>query len=215
MHRTSRLIKLVACLALVAVATSAAAEADTSGAVLTKVEYQQLVKIGSGTKSALSGRHGSVRAAIPSCRRALGVSPLIRASKGRCVALLVFLISDLNVASAARRCGKLTTTDQALDCLTPSFSALSGNTETLLGSARRVERLATARRFKRNCVAALAGPKRWATLVGDFAHDLKVLVASMRAHNLGLFYVAAKHVDSLEGSLTSIRSASIAVCPHL
>jgi hypothetical protein len=215
-HRTSRLIKLAVCLALVVVATSTAAEAaGTSGAVLTNVEYQQLVKIGKDMKSAASGRHGAVKAAIPVCRRALGVSPLIRASKARCTALMYYLISALNIESAARRCGSQKTADDALTCLTPSFTSFSDNSETLLLSVRRVDQLGTARKFKGNCVAALAGPKKWVALLGKFQSDLSVVLASMKAENLGLFNVSIKRVDGLESSIKSLHSAPISSCPHL
>lgn len=210
------LIKLVVCLALVVAASSTAtAAAGTSGAVLTKVEYQQLVKLGKGAKSATTGRDGAVKAAIPACKRALGVSPLIRASKARCVALMYYLISALNIESAAHRCASGKTADQALSCLTPSFESFSDSSEALLLSVRRVDKLATARKFKANCVAALAGPKKWVALLGKFQGDLSVLVAAMKADNLGLFYVAIKRVDGLEASIESLHAAPISSCPHL
>lgn len=216
MDRTSRLIKLVLSLGLAVAATSsAAAAADTSGAVLTKVEYQQLRAMQAGTKAAAGNAHGSLRAALPACRRALGVSPLLRASKAKCEALLYYAIADLNIVSAVRRCDKVKTADAALNCLTPSFSAFSGESEALVLAVRRVVRVATARKFKSDCVAALGTSKAGLSLLSRFADDVRVLVASMRAHNLGLFDVAIKRVDGLEGSLKSIRKpGSISICPH-
>jgi hypothetical protein len=219
MHLTGRLIKLVVSLAfLVAVMSTAAAAAQSSGAVLSKVEYQQLRAMQVGTSSALSGHHSSLKNALPVCRRAAGVSALLRASKARCAALVHYAIGDLNVVSATLRCTKLKTVKtevEALSCLAPSFSAFSGDSETLLLSTRRVANIATGRKFKSSCVAALGGAKSDLRLLGEFATDLRVLVAAMRAHNLGLFEVAGKRVSNLEGALKSVRSpGSLSICPH-
>jgi hypothetical protein len=216
-HRTNRLIKLGACLVLLAATTgsSAVAAAQTPGAVLTKAEYQELTALQRGTKAALSSNQGSLRAALPVCRRALGVSALVRASKARCVALVYFGIGDENVVSAARRCEKVKTTDEALACLTPSFSAFSGDSETLLLSARRVARDATVRKFKTTCVSALGGSKQGLAILTQFAGDVRVVVASMKARNLGLFGVAIKRVDRIESSLKSVKAPALPTCPHL
>jgi hypothetical protein len=215
MHRTNRLIKLLACLAVVFAAASATAAAATSGAVLTRVEYQELRTIQRGTKAVTSGHHGSPKSALAVCRREPDVSPLIRATKAECSALVHFVIGDLNVASAAHRCSKVKTVVQALNCLAPSFSALSADSQGLVASARRVARAATLRRFDADCIAALGSSKKGLVLLGKFAGDVRVLVTSMRSHNLGLFNVAIKHVHSLDGQLNSVtKPGPISVCPH-
>jgi hypothetical protein len=215
MHQASRLIKIVTCLALVVTAMSTAAAADTSGAVLTKVEYQQLREMQERDKAAASGGHASIKGLIGICDRTVDVSPLIKASKARCLAVVSYAVGDANVIKAANPCSKLKTADAALNCLTPSFVALASDAEALVTSARQVNRIATARRFKSSCVAALGGPKKGLTLLSKFTGDLRLLVTSMEAHNLGLFDVVIKHVNSLEGAVKSNPApASISICPH-
>jgi hypothetical protein len=208
-------MKVAIWLAIALAMGTATAAASSSTGVLTKVEYQQLRAMRAGTKASASGHHGSLKAALAVCRRAADVSPLLRASKARCEAQIYFGIADLNIVTAAVRCGKLKTADQAFNCLTPSFSALSSDSEALVRSVRQVDRAATARRFKSGCVAVLGAPKRGLALFVRFADDVRVLVASMQAQNLGLFNVVIKRVDSLEGSFKSVHApSSLSVCPH-
>jgi hypothetical protein len=197
--------------------STGAAAAQPPGAVLTKAEYHDLTALQAAAKAALSGHHGPLRRAVTICRRAPGGSALLRANKAKCAALAYYAIGDLNVLSATRRCSKVKTLTvaQAFECLAPSFSALSGDAEILLQSARRAASTATARKFKSSCVAALGGSKQGLRLLGEFASDLKVLVASMKAENLGLFTVVIKRVDRIKGSIRTVKTPGLSVCPHL
>jgi hypothetical protein len=210
-----RRLSLLTLLGVLLAMSTGVAAADSSPAVLTNAEYQQLVLLqGQYTAKSLKSLP-ALEAAQAKCNKVRPVSALVGAERADCRDGFSWLIASVRIESKLKGCARGTTVNRRLACLLPYYQKLSVAVRGLYHADAYVNRVASGRHFNSTCVRALGDSAKAIAAEGRMATDASRLVSAIRTRDAlsvqkygGLYDADTADAESA-GSKTPLT-----VCPH-